>query len=130
MSVCSNGGFRDCGRYGLVSQVPLVSGVYGLLRQTVAPMNGEALAGNLQADVTVYKDASAIPHIEADSREDVLHALGWVHASERMWQMEVLRMASQGRLSEMFGEKTVSSDRFLKTLDLAGYSEASFQYPA
>ena len=68
---------------------------------------------------SIFKDQYGIPHIEASNRRDAIVALGWTHASERMWQMEVLRMAAQGRLSEMFGEKTVSSDRFLKTLDLA-----------
>lgn len=114
---------------GLVAVILLAGaaglGVYGLLRQTVAPVAGEGQLAGLQVAASIVKDQNAIPHVEADSREDVLRALGWVHASERMWQMEVLRMASQGRLSEMFGEKTVPSDRFLKTLDLAGYAKAS-----
>lgn len=96
----------------------LVIGGYGLLRQTIAPIEGETSLAGLSANVSVIRDAHGIPHIEGESRADVVRALGWVHASERSWQMEVLRMAGQGRLSEMFGEQTVSSDRFLKTLNL------------
>ena len=101
------------------------AGAYGLLTQTVASPNGQASVSGLGNDVKIVRDAHSIPHIEAESRSDVLHALGWVHASERMWQMEVLRMAGQGRLSEMFGEKTVSSDLFLKTLDIADAAQNS-----
>lgn len=102
-------------------------GAYGLLRNTVAPVSGEAVLAGLSGEVTITKDGHAIPHLEADGREDVYRALGWVHASERMWQMEVLRMAGQGRLSEMFGETTIASDRFLKTIDLATPSRSALE---
>ena len=117
--------------WGLLAVILLAGatglGAYGLLHQTVAPVDGEASLADLSGDVSIYRDEFGIPHIEATSRPDVLRALGWVHASERIWQMEVLRMAGQGRLSEMFGAQTVSSDRFLKTLDLGGASKSSFE---
>ena len=97
----------------------ILAGGYGLLFQTITPAGGQAHVPGLGSDVAVVRDAHGIPHIEAENRLDVLRSLGWVHASERMWQMEVLRMAGQGRLSEMFGGKTVSSDLFLKTLNIA-----------
>jgi len=53
--------------------------------------------------------------------------LGFAHAQDRLWQMEVLRMAGQGRLSELFGEATIPSDTFLRTLDMAGVSRDSFE---
>jgi len=108
-----------------LSLVAIIGGGYGLLSKTVAPLDGKARLSGLSAEVSIVKDTYGIPHIEAENRRDAIMALGWTHASERLWQMEVLRMAAQGRLSEMFGEKTVSSDRFLKTLDLAGASIAS-----
>ncbi len=109
----------------LVLAAVIAGGLFLVLRQTVAPLDGESTLAGLEAGVSVIKDDHGIPHIEAKSRDDVLRALGWVHASERMWQMEVLRMAGQGRLSELFGEPTVSSDRFLKTLNIAGAALAS-----
>jgi penicillin amidase len=102
-----------------------IGGGYALLSKTITPMDGKASVSGLSQSVAIIKDQYAIPHIEAANRRDAIVALGWTHASERMWQMEVLRMAAQGRLAEMFGEKAVASDRFLKTLDLAGSAKAS-----
>ena len=48
-----------------------------------------------------------------------------MHAQDRLWQMELLRRAGQGRLSEIFGERTFATDVFLRTLDLYGHAERS-----
>lgn len=111
----------------LVLALAMLAGMYGLLRNTVAPASGEADMAGLSAPVAIIKDAHGISHIEAETRLDAVRALGWVHASERLWQMEVLRMAAQGRLAEMFGGQAVSSDRFLKTLDIATAAKASHE---
>jgi penicillin amidase len=58
--------------------------------------------------------------------DDLFAALGFLHAQDRLWQMEMLRRAGQGRLSEIFGERTFFSDVFLRTLDLYGHAERSF----
>ncbi|MCB1423299.1 MAG: penicillin acylase family protein [Nitratireductor sp.] len=110
-----------------VLAVAMLAGAYWLLRNTVTPADGEAQIAGLSAPVAIIKDEYAIPHIEAQSRADAVRALGWVHASERLWQMEVLRMAGQGRLAEMFGGDAVSSDRFLKTLGIADAAKASYE---
>ena len=57
--------------------------------------------------------------------EDMLCALGFLHAQDRLWQMELTRRTGQGRLSELFGERTFTTDVFLRTLDLYGYAERS-----
>ncbi|WP_162841486.1 penicillin acylase family protein [Salaquimonas pukyongi] len=111
----------------LVLALAMLAGMYGLLRNTVAPASGEADMAGLSAPVAIIKDAHGVSHIEAETRLDAVRALGWVHASERLWQMEVLRMAAQGRLAEMFGGQAVSSDRFLKTLDIATAAKASHE---
>ncbi|MGB7286706.1 MAG: penicillin acylase family protein [Salaquimonas sp.] len=109
---------------GMIASALMLGG-FGLLKQTVAPYNGKAQLAGLSSNVAVVRDRHGIPHIEAENRLDVVRALGWVHASERIWQMEVLRMAGQGRLSEMFGEKTVSSDRFLRTINIPDSAQKS-----
>ena len=70
----------------------------------------------LEAAVTVDRDASGFAHITARTPHDLFFAQGFVHASERMWQMEVWRRISAGRLSEIFGAGSLDQDRFIRTL--------------
>ena len=73
--------------------------------------------------MTVRRDAYGIAHITAATPTDLFYAQGWVHASERMWQMEVWRHISSGRLSELFGAGQLDTDRFIRTLDWRGAAE-------
>ncbi|RCS25311.1 penicillin acylase family protein [Phyllobacterium salinisoli] len=101
--------------------------IYVWIARSVAPESGEAQLAGLGAPVTVTRDRNAVPHISGASMEDVAMALGFVHAQERLWQMEVARMAAQGRLSEIFGEATVATDMFLRTIDAYGAAADSFK---
>ncbi|HUL11318.1 MAG TPA: penicillin acylase family protein, partial [Methylococcaceae bacterium] len=65
----------------------------------------------LSAPVTVYSDDLAVPSITAASREDAQRVLGYLHARDRLFQMEVLRRKSAGRLAELFGESALTLDR-------------------
>ena len=62
------------------------------------------------------RDADAIPHVFATTKPDALFGLGYVHAQDRLWQMEFQRRIGHGRLSEIFGAATISQDRFLRTV--------------
>ncbi len=77
---------------------------------------GTAAVPGLSANVTVVRDATGIAHITADTAHDLFVAQGYVHASERMWQMEVWRHISAGRLAEMFGASQLDTDKFIRTL--------------
>lgn len=94
---------------------------------TVPPLTGTLAVPGLQGPVTIVRDRNAVPHITGASVEDVYRGLGFAHAQDRLWQMEMLRRAGRGRLSEIFGERTLDADIFLRTLDLAGHAERSFQ---
>ena len=74
-----------------------------------------AIAG-LDKAVRVTRDVNGIVWIEAETSHDLFLAQGYVHAQERMWQMEVWRHISAGRLSELFGSSTLTEDRFIRTL--------------
>jgi penicillin amidase len=87
--------------------------------QTTGSLHISALEGK----VTVIRDKSGIANIYADSPHDLFLAQGYVHAQERMWQMEVWRHISAGRLSELFGSSTLETDRFVRTLDWRGSAE-------
>ena len=97
------------------------------LYATLPAADGEAKLAGLESRVRVVRDGHGIPHIEAKRRNDAFKALGFVHAQDRLWQMHVLRMVAQGRLSEMFGSPTIDTDIFLKTMDLTSAAKASYE---
>jgi len=80
--------------------------------------SGSVKLDGLAAPVTVRYGAHAIPTIEADNLLDLLFAQGYVVASERMWQMDLLRRLASGRLAEVLGEKALAADRFFRTIGL------------
>jgi penicillin amidase len=92
-------------------------------RASVAPLSGKLELPGLTAPVDVVRDAEGVPHLFGRSLNDLYAALGFVHAQDRLWQMELLRRAGQGRLSEVFGERTVDTDIFIRTLDVYGHAE-------
>ena len=59
-----------------------------------------------------------MPHINAQNQHDAYTALGYVHAQDRLWQMELIRRISAGRLSEIFGEKLIDTDKFMSGLGI------------
>lgn len=94
---------------------------------TIPPMTGSLSVPGLAGPVSIVRDRNAVPHITATTVDDLYRGLGFVHAQDRLWQMELMRRAGQGRLSEIFGERTLDADIFLRTLDLAGHAERSFE---
>ena len=100
-------------------------GVYVGLRNTVPPASGKLAIAGLSAPVEIVRDREDVPHIFASTLEDLYCALGFVHAQDRLWQMELLRRTAQGRLSEILGERTFTTDVFLRTLNLYGHAERS-----
>ena len=84
---------------------------------------GEQKLANLQKETTVYFDDFGVPHIYANSQKDAMTALGYVHAQDRLWQMELMRRIAPGRLSAMFGSKVVKTDTFFAGLGIDENSE-------
>jgi penicillin amidase len=70
-------------------------------------------------EVTVYRDAYAIPHIFAKNEDDLYRATGYVMAQDRLWQMDLIRRATSGRLAEIFGDKLVDADLLMRTLRIS-----------
>lgn len=108
----------------LVSVVAI--GALYIFYNSISNVKGEAVLNGLSGPAQIVRDENHIPHIEAKSKVDAIRLLGIAHASDRLWQMEVMRMASQGRLSEIFGKATIETDRFLRTLDLVTPSQKSY----
>lgn len=79
----------------------------------------------IAAPVEIVRDNANVPHIFGASDEDVFFALGLAHAQDRLWQMTMLRRTSQGRLSELFGARTLPIDSLIRRLDLHPLSQQS-----
>lgn len=79
-------------------------------------VDGTIQVDGLSALVEVMRDSMGVPHIYADTLEDLMMAQGYVHAQDRFYQMDYWRHISSGRLSEMFGESLVETDTFLRTM--------------
>lgn len=103
-----------------------VGGLAIIIRGTVPPLSGTLEIPGLAKPVTIARDGNAVPHITGASTADLYRGLGFAHAQDRLWQMEMMRRAGQGRLSEIFGDRTLELDIFLRTLDLAGHAERSY----
>ncbi len=99
--------------------------LWWLVSGSLPDYDAEVRAPGLGAPVEVVRDANAVPHIRAESAADMWFALGMVHAQDRLWQMEVSRRAAQGRLSALFGPRTLGLDRYVRTLDLYGHARRS-----
>ena len=92
--------------------------------------SGSIVTGGLGHTVQIQFDENDVPHIKAKSQRDAFYALGFVHAAERSWQLEISRRLAAGRLSEILGERTVALDRFIRTLGIKQAAEKQFErYP-
>lgn len=91
---------------------------YSVLKSKIPEYNGEQVVSGLINDVHVYRDSFAVPYIIAEDELDAAFALGYVHAQERLFQMDMTRRAGEGRLSEVLGSKTIPYDKMFRTLGL------------
>ena len=97
------------------------------LRTSLPQTSGSVTLAGLNRPVEVVRDANAVPHIFAENQKDAYFALGYVHAQDRLWQMEFTRRLGAGRLAEVLGEPAVDTDRFTRTLGLHSLAEAIFE---
>ncbi|WP_433813893.1 penicillin acylase family protein [Flavobacterium johnsoniae] len=96
----------------LVLIVVLAIALFAYIFHLKPKYDGELQLKNLEKETTVYFDEYGVPHIYADSEKDAMTALGYVHAQERLWQMELLRRIAPGKLSEIFGSVALKNDKF------------------
>ncbi len=84
---------------------------------------GEIALQNISKNTTVYFDDYGVPHIYAETQKDAMTVLGYVHAQDRLWQMELMRRIAPGRLSEIFGSKALKNDAFFAGVGIDENSE-------
>lgn len=88
---------------------------------------GQLKLANLQSTVEVFYDDYGVPHIYADNQLDARRAFGYVHAQDRLWQMELIRRLAAGRLSEVFGKDLVRTDKFFSGLGIEEAAEITIK---
>lgn len=107
----------------LVILLSIGLGFYVLYQKPI--YEGELQLKNIRKEIKVYFDDFGVPHIYANSQKDAMTTLGYVHAQDRLWQMELMRRIAPGRLSEMFGSKLVKVDKFFTGLGIDENSEVA-----
>jgi len=105
----------------------VLAGAYATLRLSLPKTEGEIALAGLNAPAQLLRDRYGIPHIFAGSPRDASFALGYVHAQDRLWQMEMSRRIAAGRLSEIVGPAGLETDRFLRVLGVRRAAEANLR---
>jgi penicillin amidase len=94
-----------------------------LIYRPMPQMDGSIALPGLQSEVTVERDGWGVPHIRAESGNDLAEAQGYVMAQDRLWQMDLLRRIGRGQLSEILGDKTIKIDREFRTYEFGRAAE-------
>ena len=102
-----------------------VLAVYYLSARSLPDYDATETVAGINAPVEILRDTANVPHILGQSDSDVFFGLGYAHAQDRLWQMVVMRRTAQGRLSEVFGLRTVETDKLLRRLDLYNLAQQS-----
>lgn len=112
--------------FQLVGVVALIAASVGLwwLDASLPELSGSHTVNGITAPARIVRDRNGIPHIYAATYEDAMYALGFVHAQDRLYQMESQRRVGAGRLSEVAGSSTVAFDRMMRALGLYRRAEA------
>ncbi|MBR9977756.1 MAG: penicillin acylase family protein, partial [Bacteroidetes bacterium] len=95
-----------------------VYALYYIMTKSLPDTEGSTSISGLSDEVSVIRDPAGIPHILADSQYDAYVAAGYVHAQDRLWQMDMLRRYGMGRLAEVLGPEAVPVDRLMRTIGI------------
>lgn len=119
--------FKKIAKIIIAIVLAVLVGIWLYSRALAPTYDGEIQLENLTDEVTVYYDEVGVPHINAQNQKDAYTALGYVHAQDRLWQMELIRRISAGRLAELFGRKLVPTDVFFSSLGIEEAAEKTIQ---
>src|ERR1700731_2867459 len=119
---------RRIGDGFLALLIVLGGGVYLYLRSALPQTDGRIVVSGPKAQIRIERDADGVPLIAAQGDEDVAFGLGFVHAQERLFQMELQRRYGAGRLAEIFGQQAVATDRQMRVLGLYRAAESAIPF--
>jgi penicillin G amidase len=109
----------------LVALIAAIWWLYSIARSPLPQLDGSISVPGISSKVRVVRDERGVPTIEAATLEDLFFAQGYVTAQDRLWQMDMMRRAAAGDLSEVIGEDTVRMDREQRILGLRIAAEAA-----
>ncbi len=110
----------------LTSLVAIIS--YNLASRSLPDYNKSLFSDKIENKVDIIRDSSNVAHIFSLENNDAFFALGYAHAQDRFWQLNILRRSAQGRLSELFGQKTLELDEFVRRLNLYNLARSSVKH--
>ncbi|MBO9396926.1 penicillin acylase family protein [Shimia sp. R9_2] len=99
--------------------------IYFLASRSLPDYDKTFAAAGVSAPLEIVRNNANVPHIFGETDEDVFFGLGYAHAQDRLWQMLTMRRTAQGRLSEVFGTRTLEIDKLMRRLDIAGAAQQS-----
>lgn len=102
--------------------------IYYLASQSLPDYDKSIQMSGITSEIEIVRDNNNVPHIFAAADRDVFFGLGYAHAQDRLWQMTLMRRTAQGRLSEMFGARTVETDKLLRRLDIYPLAVQSVEF--
>ena len=98
-----------------------------LSKRSLPPSSGTFSLKGIENSVEIIRDSWGVPHLYAQNMHDLFFAQGFVHAQERLWQMEILRRVARGKLSEIFGRPTLEVDRITRTFGFERIAKEDWQ---
>jgi penicillin G amidase len=98
--------------------------VWYLLKKSLPATEGRISVQGLGGAVDIYRDPSGIPHILASNEADAYFAAGFVHAQDRLWQMDLARRYGQGRLAEILGSRALPADLLMRTIGIGRIADS------
>lgn len=102
--------------------------VYYLAGQSLPDYDVTRETPGISAPLEIVRNNANIPHIFGETDQDNFFGLGYVHAQDRLWQMMMMRRTAQGRLSEVFGTRTLKVDELMRRLDIYGLARGAVKY--
>ena len=110
--------FKKIVKIILVLVVLVTIGIWILIQNNKPTYRGNLELNNLENEVNIFYDDIGVPHIYAQNQHDAYLALGYAHAQDRLWQMELIRRISAGRLSEILGKELIETDQFFRGIGI------------
>ena len=119
--------FKSIACISLILSLSLILSI-SWLRTSLPRTSGTVFVTGISKEVSIQRDELGIPHISGSTETDAYFGLGYAHAQDRLWQMEISRRAGAGRLSEIFGKRTLPADKYLRGLGIYKSAEASLSH--
>ncbi len=112
----------------LLGLLPLLGGnTFPLVWRAFPQTSGSCTVAGLESAVDISRDAWGVPHVKAETEHDLFFAQGYVHAQDRLWQMDHYRRIGAGRQAEIFGADALAADRWMRTLGLHRAAQREWQ---